>query len=381
MRNSNDDLFWLRENELREVLEIIKSGNIIQGPEVEGFEKEFARYVGVPYAVSVSTGTAGLHVALQVLNKERNGKIITTPHSFISTANSILYVGAIPIFVDTDSSMNIDPTQVEKNFDSQTHGILGVHLYGLPFKIKQMMKICKKKNAFLVEDCAQALGSTYDGKHVGTFGDVGIFSFYDTKHLKLGEGGMIVTKKKIVMEKCRMIRSHGMSRQHVHQYLGYNYRMNEVFAKIGRIQLKKIKELVNARRERGKIYFEDLRNVSGLLLPSIPRNVQHSFYRFPIIIKTKSSRRKDLISTVRQKIGIKLNTGYPAPIYKQPLYQQISKRFWMAKLLTFPKYSKLRCRNAELTIRSLVELPTDPWISEDEIMRISSSFKRAFNEI
>ncbi|MGI0010855.1 MAG: DegT/DnrJ/EryC1/StrS family aminotransferase [Nitrosopumilaceae archaeon] len=378
---SDTDQYWLQENELREVLEIIKSGNIVHGPEVEGFEKEFARYIGAQHTVAVSSGTAGLHVALQVLNKEKSGKIITTPHSFIATANSILYVGAKPIFVDTDSSMNIDPIQVEKNFSSQTNGVLAVHLYGLPFKINQIMKTCKKNNAFLVEDCAQALGSTYDGKHVGTFGAAGVFSFYDTKHLKLGEGGMIVTNKKDVAEKCRMVRSHGMTSQYVHQYLGYNYRMNEVFAKIGKIQLKKIKKLVNARRERGKIYLEDLRNVNGLLSPSIPENIQHSFYRFPIIMKTKYSQRKDLISTIRKKIGIELSTGYPSPIYKQPLYQQISKKFWAARVSSFPKYSKLRCKNAEQAIRSLIELPTDPWISEDKIMKISNAFKLAFKEI
>ncbi|MHB8545742.1 MAG: DegT/DnrJ/EryC1/StrS family aminotransferase [Nitrosotalea sp.] len=377
----NTDEFWLQENELREVLEIIKSGNIVQGPEVEGFEKEFASYVGVPYAISVSSGTAGLHVALQILNNERNGRIITTPHSFVSTANSILYVGAKPVFVDTNSTMNIDPIQVEKNWNSQTHGLLGVHLYGLPFEIKKMMKICKENNGFLVEDCAQALGSTYDDKHVGTFGDAGIFSFYDSKHLKLGEGGMIVTSKKNIMEKCKMIRSHGMKKKYLHEYLGYNYRMNEIFAKIGRIQLKKIKKLVAARRERGKIYLEDLANVDNLEIPLIPENAQHSFYRFPVIMKKNTSRRKDLISLVQRKIGTELSTGYPIPIYKQPLYQQISKRLWMARVSSFPDYSKIRCKNAELIIRSLIELPTDPWISEADIMKISKVFKSAFEDL
>lgn len=380
--NVNHDLFWLQENELREVLEIIKSGNIVQGNEVKEFEKEFAQYVGTPYAVAVSTGTAGLHVALQVLNNERTGKIITTPLSFVSTANSVLYIGATPVFADIESqSMNIDPIQVESTKDSATHGVVGVHLYGLPFKIKEILKICKSSDMFLVEDCAQALGSTYNGKHTGTFGHAGIFSFYDTKHLKLGEGGMIVTNQKNIAEKCRMIRSHGASKQYRHDYLGYNYRMNEVFAKIGRIQLKKVKEQLRARIERAKIYMEDLSDIDGLSIPSIPKNVTHSFYRFPVIMKKKYLRRKNLISSINQKIGVELYTGYPCPIYKQPLYQEISKRVWLSKYRKFPKYSTLKCNNTELAIKSLVELPTDPWIPEGEIIRISNALRESFNEI
>ncbi len=378
---NNNDLFWLQEHELLEVLEIIKSGNIVQGVEVEEFEKEFARYVGATHAIAVSTGTAGLHVALQTLNDERAGKIITTPLSFVSTANSILYVGGIPIFSDIDSTMNIDPKEIENDLDSNTHGVVGVHLYGLPFKIKEIMKICKTNNMFLIEDCAQSLGSKCDGKHTGTFGDAGIFSFYDTKHLKLGEGGMIVTNNKDTMRKCRMIRSHGAAQQYQHEYLGYNYRLNEVFAKIGRIQLKKAKSLIKARIERAKIYAEDLSEIDGLALPIIPRNVIHSFYKFPVIMKKKYQMRKKLLSSISKKIGANLSTGYPCPIYKQPLYQEISKRLWLSRYNKFPKYSSIKCKNTESVIKSLIELPTDPWISLDEIARISRTFRQSFNQI
>ena len=377
-----NDSFWLQENELREVLEIIKSGNIVQGNEVAEFEKEFAKYVGTSYAIAVSTGTAGLHIALQVINNEKSGKIITTPLSFVSTANSILYVGSIPVFVDIEpTSLNIDPTQVKNKLDSNTCGIVGVHLYGLPFKIKEMLEICKANDTFLIEDCAQSLGSKYDGKHTGTFGEAGIFSFYDTKHLKLGEGGMIVTNNKVIMKKCRMIRSHGASRQYTHEYLGYNYRLNEVFAKIGRIQLKKAKTLIKARIERAKIYFEDMVDIDGISLPPIAANVTHSFYRFPILMKKKYMKRKNLISSIRRKIGVDLHTGYPCPIYKQPLYQEISKRLWLSKYKKFPKYYNLNCKNTESAIRSLIELPTDPWISIDEITKISQAFKQTFNQL
>lgn len=380
--NLKNDPFWLQEGELREVLEIIKSGNIVQGVEVREFEKEFAQFVGTQYAVAVSTGTAGLHLALQSLNNEKGGKIITTPLSFVSTANSILYVGATPVFADIElPSMNIDPTEVEGKYDSATRGIVGVHLYGLPFKIKEMMKICKSKDIFLVEDCAQALGSSYDGKQTGTFGQAGVFSFYDTKHLKLGEGGMITTNKKDVAEKCSMLRSHGASKQYRHEYLGYNYRMNEVFAKIGRIQLRKAREQLKARMERARIYMEILRDIDGLEIPHVSENSTHSFYRFPVMMKKKYLRRKNLISIMKQKIGVELHTGYPCPIYKQPLYQEISKRIWLSKHKKFPKYSKLRCRNTELAIKSLIELPTDPWIPEDEISRISNTLRQSFNEI
>ncbi|MGI0010805.1 MAG: DegT/DnrJ/EryC1/StrS family aminotransferase [Nitrosopumilaceae archaeon] len=380
--NTRNDLFWLQENELLEVLEIIKSGNIVQGTEVAEFEKEFARYIGASYAVSVSTGTAGLHIALQALNNERNSKIITTPLSFVASANSILYIGSIPVFADIElPTLNIDPIFVKSKLDSNTNGVVGVHLYGHPFKIKEMTKLCKDNDAFLVEDCAQALGATYEGKNTGTFGDAGVFSFYDTKHLKLGEGGMIITNKKGVMKKCSMIRSHGASKQYRHEYLGYNYRLNEVFAKIGRIQLKKIKRMINARRERAKIYFESLANIDNLALPPITKNITHAFYRFPVLMNKKSSKRSNLILSVRKRIGIDLHTGYPCPIYKQPLYQEISKRLWLSRYRKFPQYNMIRCRNTELAIKSLIELPVDPWIPEDEIVTISKALRQSLNQI
>ena len=378
----NNDSFWLEENELREVLEIIKSGNIVQGIEVEKFEKEFARYVGTSHAIAVSTGTAGLHTALEVLNYKKSGNIITTPLSHISTANSILHVGSVPNFVDIEStSMNIDPLEIKNKINSNTNGVVGVHLYGLPFKIREMQKICRENNSFLIEDCAQSLGSKYDGKHTGTFGDAGIFSFYDSKHLKLGEGGMIVTNKKNIMEKCKMIRSHGSSKQNQHEYLGYNFRLNEVFAKIGRIQLKKASKLITARIQRAKIYFEELSDMDQLSLPCIPNNTVHSFYKFPILLKKNNRKRKKIISNVEKKTHTSLTTGYPCPIYKQPLYQEICDRLWLSEYKKFPNYSNLKCQNTESVIRNIIELPTDPWIPLDKIVQISKIFKQTIIDI
>lgn len=376
------DSFWLQNNELKEVLEIIKSGNIVQGIEVEKFEKEFAQYVGASYAIGVSTGTAGLHTALQVLNNTKRDKILTTPLSFISTSNSILYVGSIPIFADVElDSLNIDPIQLKNKMNSTVGGIIGVHLYGLPFKIKEILKICKEHDSFLIEDCAQSLGSKYHGKQTGVFGDAGVFSFYDSKHLKLGEGGMIVTNSKNTMRKCKMIRSHGASKHNHHENLGYNFRMNEIFAKIGRIQLKKASTLIDARIQRAKIYSEELSDVKEISSPIVPSHSVHSFYKFPILMKKKYSKRKKLISSIEKKIKIHLNVGYPCPIYKQPLYQEICDKLWFSKYKKFPDYSNLKCQNTESIIKNLVELPTDPWIPIEKIIQISKTLKKTFNEI
>ena len=373
-----DSNYWLSESELKEVNEILKSGNLVQGEEVEKFENEFAEFVGSSYAISVNSGTAGLHTALSALNHNSSGNIITTPLSFAATSNSILYEKLEPFFVDVKkSSMNIDPDEIKKNIDKNTRGVIGVHLYGFPFDVHETKKICDENNLFLIEDCAQSLGAKLDGKFTGTFSDAGVFSFYDTKHLRLGEGGMIVTNNKKTYEKCKLIRSHGMSRQYVHEMIGYNYRMNEIFAKIGRIQLKKASSLLHARIEHAKIYSDTLQNISNISIPDIPSNIIHTFYKFPIILKN-NLLRGDFLSKINENKDL-IQTGYGMPIYKQPSYTNLSN----SPLYETSKqdYNNLVCPNTEYLVENLIELPTDPWIPASTIHEISDSIRKACNDI
>ncbi len=373
----NNDPYWLDEHELKEVNEIIKSGNIAQGEEIEKFEKDFAKDIGVKYAISVNSGTAALHVGLESSNIEK-GDIITTPLSFISTANSILYTGSKPIFCDVSKeSLNLDSEKVKKIVNSKTKAILGVHLYGYPLEINNFKKICKENNISLVEDCAQALGTKYHEKSIGTFGDFGAFSFYDSKHLKLGEGGMIVTDNKGIAEKAKMIRSHGMSSTYKHEMFGYNYRFNNILAKIGQIQLKKIKKIMKERVIRGKIYKEELKDQDSIIIPQT--KLEHSYYRFPILIKNKSKRDKVVKNMNNNKNNI--SVGYPMPIYKQPVFKDFSKKVWMSKNLGSTNYNKIKCQNTELITKSMIELPTNPSIPIEEIYRIIKLLKNILDRL
>ena len=234
--------------EFKALKKIIFSGKFVSGDNVKKFEKEYAKFIGTKYAVAVNSGTAALHASLASLDLKKNDEVIVPSISFVSSATAILHQGCIPIFCDVDiENYCMCPESLERNITKKTKAIIPVHFAGSACNMKAIIKIAKKYNLKIIEDCAQAHGTKYNGKIVGSFGNISCFSFYATKHMTTGEGGILCTNSKKIKDFCLAFRNHGLKDRDTHIQLGYNYRMSEINAAIGRIQLKKLNRINNQR--------------------------------------------------------------------------------------------------------------------------------------
>jgi len=288
------------------VLEVLRSGVLSIGPKIQEFEKKFARFVGTTYACAVSSGTAGLHLALIAAGIKEGDEVITSPFSFIASANAILYVGAKPVFVDVDPATgNIDPKKIEKAITKKTKAILPVHIFGQPADMIAIMKVAKKHKLVVIEDACESLGATYKGKMAGTFGQSGVFAFYANKQMTTGEGGMIVTNNRAVDELCRSLRNQGRTPNMQwldHKYLGYNYRMDEMSAAVGVAQIEKIDFLIKKRQEIARWYAKELGKINSLVeIPYTSPEAIHTWFVYVVRIKNLHVRRDNVIKDLARK--------------------------------------------------------------------------------
>ena len=262
----------LGDDEIQAVTDVLRSGILAQGPKVAEFEDAFAAYTGVKHAIAISNGTAALHTALLAAGIGEGDEVVTTPFSFIATANAILFCKAKPVFVDIDeTTFNIDASLLAKAITRRTKAVIIVHLYGQPCDMDEIIRICREHNLTLIEDACQAHGAEYRGRKVGSFG-IGCFSFYATKNITTGEGGMITTDSADVARKARMIRSHGQSERYIHQTLGFNYRMTDFAAAFGICQLRRLDEFNKKRTANAAFLAGQIAGIEGLTIPvSRPR--------------------------------------------------------------------------------------------------------------
>ncbi len=348
--------------EKKAVLEVLNSGMLVQGPKVKEFEENFAKYIGTKYGIATNNGTTALHAALLASTINSGDEVITTPFTFIATANSILYCNAKPVFADIEpKSFNIDPEQVKEKITSKTKAVLIVHLYGQPCEMGAILDICEDHELKLVEDACQAHGAEYKGKKVGSFGDSGVFSFYPTKNMTTGEGGIITTNDKKIAEKARLIREHGSSAKYSHQILGYNYRMTDISAAIGIEQLKKLDAMNEKRIENAKLLTNGIEKIRGLGPPCVSPNVKHVFNQYTIRVIEGSVFPRDELSAKLNKKCIGTKIYYPLPTHKQKLYQNLG---YMDKL-----------PEAERAAKEVLSLPVHPAVSNDDIESIVSSLE------
>lgn len=294
------------KREEKYVLEVLRSGILSIGPKIQEFEKKFAKFVGAKYACAVSSGTAGLHLALIAAGIKEGDEIITSPFSFIASANVILYVGAKPVFVDVDPlTGNIDPKKIEKAITKKTKAILPVHIFGQPSDMGQIIKIAKKHKLVVIEDACESLGAMWKGKSAGTFGQSGVFAFYANKQMTTGEGGMIVTNDRTVDELCRSLRNQGRTPDMQwldHKYLGYNYRMDEMSAAVGLAQIEKIDFLIKKRQEIARWYAQELETIDSLI--EIPRTLPgatHTWFVYVVQIKNRHIKRDEVIRDLAKR--------------------------------------------------------------------------------
>lgn len=304
------------EEEKRAVVEVLESGQLAQGPKVQEFEERFAALCGVKHAIATSSGTTALLAALLAHRIGPGDEVITTPFTFIASANSILFSGAKPVFADIDeNSYNIDPDLIEKKVTEQTKAILPVHLYGCPCDMDRIIDIADRHCLIVIEDACQAHGASIQGKRVGSFG-TGCFSFYPTKNMTTAEGGMITTDDDEIAQRARLIRNHGQSRLYHHESLGYNFRMTELQAALGLVQLEKLTEWTRKRIENAAYLTERLRNV---VTPRVREGFVHVYHQYTIRVNGNRDEALEKLTTG----GVGARVYYPLPVHRQPFYREL----------------------------------------------------------
>ncbi|MGE5221231.1 MAG: DegT/DnrJ/EryC1/StrS family aminotransferase [Omnitrophica WOR_2 bacterium] len=339
--------------EKQAVLEVLDSGIIAQGPRVKAFEESFAQMCGVKHAIATTSGTTALHVALLAHGLGAGDEVITSPFTFIASANSVLYTGAKPVFIDIDPrTYNLNPDLIEKAITPQTKAILPVHLFGLSCDMDAIQSIAKKHGLLVIEDACQSHGARYKGRRVGSFG-TGTFSLYPTKNMTSAEGGMITTDDDAIDEKSRVIRQHGMRRRYYHDELGYNFRMTDIHAAIGLAQLQKL-ETFNQKRQANARYLSDC--LKGVTVPYVPGDYEHVYHQYTVRVP---DGKRDALRTYLQEHGVGSEVYYPVPVHQQTFYV---KELGYRDILP----------EAERAAKEVLSLPVHPALSQADLETIAA---------
>ncbi|MEM3616318.1 MAG: DegT/DnrJ/EryC1/StrS family aminotransferase [Candidatus Bathyarchaeia archaeon] len=354
------------EEEVEAVVKILKSGILTHalgaGPAVKRFEEEFARFVEAKHAIAVNSGTAALHMAVVGAGVKRGDEVILPSFTFVATAETVVIAGAKPVFVDIDpETYNISPEAIEKSLTKKTKAVIAVDLYGSPADLKPVREIADKHGLKVIEDAAQAHGAVYKGKPVGTYADVACWSFYASKNMTTGEGGMITTNDDEVAETLRFIRSHGEKEKYRSILLGHNYRMPEIEAAIGIAQLKKLPSFLAKRRANAERLAAKLCGVKNLQLPCEPKGCRNSWYLYTVRVKDADRAKRDTIVEKLRKEGIGAEVYYPWPIHLMPYYR---------------KFGRVKLPETEKASEQVLSLPVHPGVTAEQIDFIGEAVSR-----
>ncbi len=366
------------EREAQAVYDVVKSGWISMGGKTRELEKKFAELVGSKYAIAVSSCTAALHLAMLALGLHEGDEVIVPSLTFVATVNAVRYVGATPVFADivSEEDLTIDPQDIERKITDKTKAIVVMHYAGFPVDMNRIMEIANKYGLYVVEDAAHAPLSYLNGKHLGTFGDIGAFSFFSNKNMTTAEGGMVVTDNEEFAEKVRLLRSHGMTtlsfdryKGHASSYdvvvLGYNYRLDDIRAALGLVQLEKLEDGVNRRRKLVEKYRELLADDKRIVVPFAGKDALSSHYIFVVVIKGIDSARRNQIRTLlADRYKIQTSVHYP-PVHKFSIYREFTT--------SLPK--------TERVSDSLITLPLYDNMSFEDVEYVISSLKRVLDEV
>jgi len=350
------------------VTDALRNEYFLKGRSVELFEEEFAKYIGVEHAISVNSGTSALHLSLLALGIRGGDKILTTPATFIATANAITYTRAEPVLVDISiDTYNIDIIKIKEKLEEDNgaiKAIIPVHLYGYPCDMDQICKIARDYDISIIEDACQAHGAIHKRKKVGSLGNAAAFSFYSTKNMSTaGDGGMVTTNEKEIAYKISSLRDVGRDKDKagVHRYIGFTNRMNTINAAFGRVQLQNLDGWNEKRREIAKKYGEELRDVKDIILPPA-ENSQYIPAWYLFVIRAKC---RDELKSFLEKNGIQCGIHYLLPVHLQPPYLEMGYRKGM-----YPE--------AEKWAKEVLSIPMHPQLTEEEIYYITSTIKRFF---
>jgi perosamine synthetase len=338
----------LGDGETNAVLAVLASGMIAQGPETAVFEEEFAAYCGVPHAVATNNGTAALHAALLAAGVGPGDEVIVPAFTFFATASAVSMCGARPVFADVDPvTATIDPAEILANVSQKTKAVIAVHLYGQPCDAGAVREICDDEDLVFIEDAAQAHGATYRGKKTGSLGDLGCFSFYATKNMATGEGGMVTTRSDEYDERLRRVINHGQSEKYLHTDLGYNYRMTDIAAAIGRVQLGRL-DAFNRRRQENAAYYNAHITAPGLVLPAVAPDRTHVWHQYSLRLTDAFPLARDEFMAHLRERGVGCAVHYPVALSRQPYYAGAAS-----------------CPVAEALAASVLSIPVHPGVTDE----------------
>lgn len=356
---------YITEDEVTAASDVLRSGQLSQGPKVKEFEDAFAKYCGTKYAIAINNGTAALHCALFALGIKPGDEVITTPFTFVATANSIIMQGAKPIFADiSEEDFNLDVKSVESRITAKTKAIMPVDLYGQIYDVEAFRALAQKYNLKIVEDACQAVAAEYQGVKAGYFGEAAAFSLYATKNITAGIGGMVTTNDEAVMKQVKLFRHHGQDEATQYDYLifGYNYRMMDMIAAIGLEQLKKLDQLTAARVSNARRLSAGLASIPGLILPQEKPGFKHVWHQYTIRLTGEyKMSRQEFIDRLLQK-DIQTKIYYPKPLHLYPQFYDYG-------------FHAGDCPVAEKLSLEVVSLPVHPLVTAEEIDYIIKTIK------
>jgi perosamine synthetase len=371
----------ISEEEISLVSETIRSRSFVEGKNARELEKEFAEFVGAKHAICAVNGTAALHLAMEGLNLSPGTEVITPAFTFIASANTICFGGNIPIFCEIDpDTFNIDPEKIEELITANTKGILPVHIFGLPADMKTIVDIAEDRDLKIIEDACQAHGARIDGKHVGTFGDVGCFSFYATKNMITGEGGMIVTDDDGLAERIRSIKNHGRGPKggYHHHLIAYNYRLADPLAAIGLVQLRKLPKMLEQRKKNAESIRNTIKEIDQLHVQTIASGVTHGHYICAPVVNDQKIKVEKIIRELNER-GIASRQIYSIPCHQQPTYLEGLKEWRWSKFVKYPDYSDIKLPVTERIAFNHFEVPIHTGITEKELTYIQDALTDFFS--
>lgn len=352
----------LDNGEIEAAVDVLRSGAIRQGKLTQEFERRFADLVGARHAVAVSSGTAALHLAWLAVLKPGD-EVLVPAFTFIASASSVILAGGQPVFCDVDPNTGlIDVDDATQRLTPKTRGIAPVHLYGNAADVADVQGLADEHNLWIVWDAAQAHGTTIDGHDVGYYCDLVCYSFYPTKNMTTAEGGMITTNSDVFAERLRLLRSHGQAQKYVHTMVGLNYRMTDVQAAIGLVQLDQLAGWLEQRRENARMLDGLLEDVPGIHTPEVAPRVEHSYHQYTIRVDPSvAGVTRDELQAALGEAGIQSAVHYPRPLHQQPVFAA--------------DVDGLRLPASEELARTVLSLPIHPGVSGDDLRHIGQSVR------
>lgn len=354
----------LNQREIRAVERVLKSGNLRAGRITADFEAAFAASVGVRHAIAVSSGTAALFIACHVLLRPGD-EVIVPDFTFVATAAMVAAVGAKPVFADVNpNTFTLDPAEVERHITRRTRAVIPVHLYGQPADVTSLARLARRHKLRIIWDAAQAHGARFHGRDVGAFPDAVCYSFYPTKNMTTGEGGMITTSSDSLADAFRLLRSHGEAGRYRHVRLGFNFRTTDIASAIGCAQLESLPKAIRTRQKNAAILIQGLSGIPGLKTPELIPDAGHAFSLFTICIDTKrAGMSRDELAEALKRRGVQSAVHYPLPLHRQPIFRgsgydrdfPVSTRLAKA-VLSLPVHPGVSGKDLHHIVRSVREI-------------------------